>query len=45
MKKNQASFYQRGFVEIVNGKEIHEFPYHTQESFLIGVIKVVQKNL
>ncbi len=39
MKKNQALFFQKGFIEIVNGKGIHEFPYHTHESFLIGVIK------
>lgn len=50
MSKNKVSFFQRGSVEIVNGEGIHRFPYHTHESFLMGVIKsgevrVIIKNM
>ncbi len=37
--KNKACFYQKNSIEIVDGEGTHEFPYHTHESFMIGVIK------
>ncbi len=39
MSKNKVSFYQKGSIEIVNGEGTHRFPYHTHESYLVGVIK------
>jgi AraC-like DNA-binding protein len=39
MTKNKVCFFQRGSIEIVDGEGSHEFPYHTHESFMIGVVK------
>lgn len=35
---NQISFYLDGNVEIVIGKGLHKFPYHTHSSFMVGAI-------
>lgn len=39
MVKSGIKFYQKGSVEIVDGKGTHRFPYHTHESFMVGVVK------
>lgn len=39
MSKNKVYFFQKGSIEIVNGEGTHRFPYHTHESYLVGVIK------
>ncbi len=39
MKKNKISFFQKGSIEIVDGEGTHKFPYHTHDSFMIGVVK------
>ena len=38
MSKNQVHFYRKGLIEIVSGEGVHDFPYHTHESMMIGVI-------
>jgi AraC-like DNA-binding protein len=37
--KNSISFFQKGPIEIVDGEGTHTFPYHTHQSFLVGVVK------
>ncbi len=39
MTKNKVCFFQKGSIEIVDGEGTHEFPYHTHDSFMIGVVK------
>ncbi len=38
MMKNQVQFFRKGSIEIVSGEGTHDFPYHTHESMMIGVI-------
>ncbi len=38
MIKNCVQFFRKGSIEIVSGEGMHDFPYHTHESLLIGVI-------
>ena len=35
---NKISFYMAGNIEIVIGTGMHEFPYHTHNSFMVGAI-------
>lgn len=37
--KNAVSFFQKGPIEIVVGKGSHTFPYHSHQSFLVGVVE------
>ncbi len=39
MTKNKVLFFLKGSIEIVDGEGKHEFPYHTHDSLLIGVVK------
>lgn len=38
MKSNQVTFIQKGNIEIVEGRGTHQFPFHTHQSFMIGII-------
>lgn len=38
MGANKISFIQKGAIEMVDGQGTHSFPFHTHESFMIGVI-------
>lgn len=38
MNTNEISFIQRGDIEIIEGRGPHKFPFHTHESFMIGII-------
>lgn len=35
---NKVSFYTDGNIEIVIGKGMHEFPYHTHNSYMVGAV-------
>lgn len=39
MEKNDIRFYQYDNVEIVEGKGMPTFPYHTHDSYIVGVIR------
>jgi hypothetical protein len=39
MIKNDICFFQKGMIEIVEGKGRPSFPFHSHKSFLVGVIK------
>lgn len=39
MSKNKVSFFQKHTIEVVEGEGVHQFPYHTHESYLVGVMK------
>lgn len=45
MEKNSIQFLQSGLIEIVEGSGTPKFPYHTHNSFLIGVIKEGEAHL
>lgn len=39
MPKNDIVFFQKGMFEVVEGKGRASFPFHSHQSFLVGVIK------
>jgi AraC-like DNA-binding protein/mannose-6-phosphate isomerase-like protein (cupin superfamily) len=39
MAKNDIRFFQKGMIEVVEGRGKPNFPFHSHQSFLVGVIK------